>query len=150
VTTAYRLWDKHSVQNPAKATQPPVAYRQIDPQTGEVTDLPTPPPASATHLASHLPLVTNPQPKPSPSASTPEMMPPLAYSLLDGQGTARWRRELAQQNRDKVIVFKDHRYGIFDTHELMVLSGIPVRDLPAHLGSRTDILRRYGCLPNSP
>ena len=76
--------------------------------------------------------------------------PNLAYSLLGGQGTARWRRELVQQNRDKVIVFKNHRYGIFDTHELMVLSGIPVRDLPAHLGSRTDILRRYGCLPNSP
>jgi hypothetical protein len=150
VATAYRLWDKHSVQNPANPIQPPVAYHQIDPQTGEVTDLPTPPPASATHLASHLPLVTDPQPEPSPSASTPAMRPPLAYSLLDGQGTARWRRELAQQNRDKVIVFKDHCYGIFDTHELMVLSGIPVRDLPARLGSRTDILRRYGCLPNSP
>jgi hypothetical protein len=149
VATAYRLWDKQSGENPANPTQPPVTYRQIDPQTGEVTDLPTPSPASATHLASHLPLATDPQPEPSPSAATPEMMPPLAYSLLDGQGTARWRRELAQQNRDKVIVFKDHRYGIFDTHELMVLSGIPVRDLPAHLGSRTDILRRYGCLPNS-
>lgn len=150
VATAYRLWDKQSVGNPANPTQPPVAYRLIDPQTGEVTDLPTPSPASATHLASHLPLVTDPQPEPSPSASTPDMMPPLAYSLLDGQGTARWRRELAQQNRDKVIVFKDHRYGIFDTHELMVLSGIPVRDLPDYLGSRTDILRRYDCLPNSP
>jgi hypothetical protein len=82
---------------------------------------------------------------------------------------------LAQQNRDKVIVFKGHRYGIFDTHELMVLAGIPVQDLPTHLGfgvsaqsngvsgsaealrrsaqsngSRADILRRYGCLPNSP
>lgn len=150
VATAYRLWDKQSTDNLANPTQPPVVYRQIDPQTGEVTDLPTPSPDSATHLASHLPLVTDPQPEPSPSTSTPDMIPPLAYSLLDGQGTARWRRELAQQNRDKVIVFKDHRYGIFDTHELMVLSGIPVRDLPTHLGSRTDILRRYGCLPNSP
>jgi hypothetical protein len=152
VATAYRLWDKQSADSPvpsAPPTQPPVVYRQIDPQTGQVTDLPTPPPASATHLASHLPLVTNPHLQP-PSTATPDRMPPLAYSLLDGQGTARWRRELAQQNRDKVIVFKDHRYGIFDTHELMVLSGIPVRDLPAHLGSRTDILRRYGCLPNSP
>jgi hypothetical protein len=77
-------------------------------------------------------------------------MPNLAYRLLDGQGTARWRRELAQQNRDKVIVFKGKRYGIFDTHELLVLSGIPVHNLPAHLGSPADSLRRYGCLPNSP
>jgi hypothetical protein len=143
VATAYRLWDKQSV-HPTHPTQPPVTYRQIDPQTGEVTDLPTTPPTSATHLASHLPLTTDTAPAPIQNTPT------LAYSLLDGQGTARWRRELAQQNRDKVIVFKDHRYGIFDTHELMVLSGIPVRDLPAHLGSRADILRRYGCLPNSP
>ena len=150
VTTAYRLWDKQSTENPVNLTQPPVAYRQIDPQTGEVTDAPPPPSTAATHLVSHLPLVTNPEPEPTPTAPTSDKVPPLAYSLLKGQGTARWRRELAQQNRDKVIVFKDHRYGIFDTHELMVLSGIPVRDLPAHLGSRTDILCRYGCLPNSP
>jgi hypothetical protein len=147
VATAYRLWDKQSADHsvpPAPPTQPPVTYRQMDPQTGEVIDT-SPPPPSATHLASHLPLVTDPQLEP-----TPDQTPSLAYSLLDGQGTARWRQELAQQNRDKVIVFKDHRYGIFDTHELMVLSGIPVRDLPAQLGSRTDILRRYDCLPNSP
>lgn len=148
LTTAYRLWDKQSTENPipsANPTQPPVTYRQIDPQTGEVSDVPPPSPTSATHLASHLPLVSALPPEPTPDKATP-----LAYNLLGGQGTARWRRELAQQNRDKVIVFKDHRYGIFDTHELMVLSGIPVRDLPPHLGSRTDILRRFGCLPNSP
>ncbi|MEW5957893.1 MAG: hypothetical protein AB1801_09235 [Chloroflexota bacterium] len=96
-----------------------------------------------THLASHLPLATDPQ---LAAPATPN----LAYSLLDGQGAARWRRELAQQNRDKVIVFKGKRYGIFDTHELLVLSGILVHNLPAHLGSPADILRRYGCLPNSP
>ncbi len=147
VATAYRLWDKHSAQDTsplAVPTQPPVAYRLIDPHTGEVTDPPTPQPTAATHLASHLPLTT------ATEATSAQDTPNLAYSLLGGQGTARWRRELVQQNRDKVIVFKNHRYGIFDTHELMVLSGIPVRDLPAHLGSRTDILRRYGCLPNSP
>jgi hypothetical protein len=153
VTTAYRLWDKHAPQATPPSPTPaqlPVVYRQIDPQTGEVTDLPTPLPTSTTHLASHLPLATDPEPESTPTAPTPDKGTSLAYSLLDGQGTARWRRELAQQNRDKVIVFKDHRYGIFDTHELMVLLGIPVRDLPPHLGSRTDILRRYGCLPNSP
>lgn len=147
VTSAYRLWDKHSAQDASPAPspkKPPLVYRQIDPQTGEVSDLPTSPPTSATHLASHLPLASDIEATPAQDTPT------LAYSLLGGQGTARWRRELAQQNRDKVIVFKGHRYGIFDTHELMVLSGIPVRDLPAHLGSRTDILRRYGCLPNSP
>ncbi|MEW5873527.1 MAG: transposase [Chloroflexota bacterium] len=146
VATAYRLWDKQQSMEtppqPAPPLRPPASYRHIDPATGEVIDPPSPP-TSTTQLASHLPLATDTQPA-APATPT------LAYSLLDGQGTARWRRELAQQNRDKVIVFKGNRYGIFDTHELMVLSGIPVRDLPLHLGSRTDILRRYGCLPNSP
>ena len=177
VATAYRLWQ--AAQQPAEGLPPaasplPATYRQIDPHTGEVTDLPTPPPTSTTHLASHLPLESDDEPQviaPQPDTRS------MAYSLLGGQGTARWRRELAQQNRDKVIVFKGHRYGIFDTHELMVLAGIPVQNLPTHLGfgfgvsaqsngvsgsaealrrsaqsngSRADILRRYGCLPNSP
>lgn len=93
LATAYRLWDKHSTENPipsANPTQPPVTYRQIDPQTGEVSDVPPPSPTSATHLASHLPLVSAPPPEP-----TPDKAPPLAYNLLGGQGTARWRRELA-------------------------------------------------------
>jgi len=28
------------------------------------------------------------------------------------------------------------------------LSGVPVRELPPHLGSRDDVLRRYDCLPD--
>ena len=150
VATAYRLWHKQQVQDlpqPPGLTQQPLTYRQIDPYTAEVIDQPTSSPTSTTHLASHLPLTTDLEPEATPAAPAQDI---LAYSLFGGQGTARWRRELAQHNRDKVIVFMGHRYGIFDTHELMVLSGIPVRDLPAHLGSRTDILRRYGCLPNSP
>jgi hypothetical protein len=148
VTTTYRLWDKQAAEDTppsADPIQPPVSYHQIDPYTGEVTDQPTALPTPNTHLTSHLPLATDTEPLTAAQDS-----PKLAYSLLGGQGTARWRRELAQHNRDKVIVFKGHHYGIFDTHELMVLSGIPVRDLPPHLGSPTDILRRYGCLPNSP
>jgi hypothetical protein len=152
VATAYRLWHKQQAEALPQPTDPaplPITYRQIDPDTGEVTDLPTLPPTSTTHLASQLPLApdTEPTATPTPATPNPDI---LAYSLFGGQGTARWRRELTQQNRDKVIVFKGKRYGIFETHELMVLSGMPVRDLPPHLGSPADILRRYGCLPNSP
>jgi len=149
VATAYRLWQ--AAQQPAEVPPPlPATYHLIDPHTGEVTDLPMPQPTSTTHLASHLPLGSDDEPRVIPAAAPQPDTCCLAYSLLAGQGTARWRRELAQQNRDKVIVFKAHRYGIFDTHELMVLVGMPVQDLPPHLGSRTDILRRYGCMPNSP
>ena len=34
----------------------------------------------------------------------------------------------------------------FNAHQ--VLSGVPVRELPPHLDSRDDILRRYGYLPD--
>ena len=45
-----------------------------------------------------------------------------------------------------MIVFVGQHYGIFHASELLVLSGVPVRELPPHLGSRADILRRYDCL----
>ena len=49
------------------------------------------------------------------------------------------------KTRSKVIVFVGHQYGIFYASEMLVLSGVPVRELPPHLGSRDDVLRRYGC-----
>jgi hypothetical protein len=69
----------------------------------------------------------------------------LVHSLLDGQGTLRWRRQLVRDSRDQVLVLIGRQYGIFDLHELLVLVGVPLRYLPPHLGSAADILRRYGC-----
>jgi hypothetical protein len=112
-----------------------------------VTNLSSPPPLSTTHLANHLPLEPEAEPAVGSTVPAPDI---LAYSLFGGQGTARWRRAETQHSRDKVIVFKGKCYGIFDTQELMVLVGVPVHDLPPHLGTPADILRRYGCLPNSP
>jgi len=51
------------------------------------------------------------------------------------------------RNRDKLIVFRGERYGIFETHEFMVLAGVPLRTLPPHKHSPEAILRRFGCLP---
>ena len=69
----------------------------------------------------------------------------LVHSLLDGQGTLRWRRQLVRDSRDQVLVLIGRQYGIFDLHEVLVLVGAPLRYLPPHLGSAADILRRYGC-----
>ncbi len=74
----------------------------------------------------------------------------LSHHLLDGQCLQRWRHQLQQENRDKLIVFIADRYAIFDTHEFLVLTGVPVTRIPPHLGSRDDILRRYGCLAQPP
>jgi len=68
----------------------------------------------------------------------------LSSALLGGEGTDRWRRRLKQENRDKVIVFVGAWYGIFHLAELAILSGLRLKTLPPHLGSRETVLARYG------
>jgi len=117
--TAYRLWDKAQSQ----AATPP-----------------------SSHLALPAPLPTrNAQAAPEEGDTRPQ----LSHALLEGQGMARWRRELRLQNRDKLIVFVGEQYGIFDTYEFLILTGVPLRKLPPHIASPTDVLRKYGCLPEA-
>jgi hypothetical protein len=73
--------------------------------------------------------------------------PSLSTALLGGEGTARWRLRLKEENRDKVLIFLGDAYGIFYLAELMVLMGRGLRRLPSHLGSRQAILQRYGISP---
>jgi hypothetical protein len=125
VATAYRLWQKRQADAPhhlddRQITQ--TSYRLVDPETGEVTDIPAPVLPSTSHLAT-------PLPHPTTADTDDPAQDILAHSLLAGQGPARWRRELYQHNRDKVIVFVGHHYGIFDTYELLVLSGVPIAGL---------------------
>jgi len=109
------------------------AYRLWDKAQNETL------PVAPAHLA-------RPMPPTETGASSPTP-PRLSHAQLAGQGAQRWRQELRRQNRDKLIVFVGDTYGIFDTHEFMVLTGVPLRQLPPHLGSGADVLRRYGCLP---
>jgi hypothetical protein len=147
--TAYRLWNKaqsgatHQVSDHQISS---TIHRVVATDTGEITEMPALVKPVPTHLAS----VVAPQPLDETSDETAANKPPdlLAHSLLGGQGTLRWRRQLQRENRDKVIVFIDQQFGIFDTHEFLVLSGVPLRELPPHLGSREDVLRRYGCDAN--
>ncbi len=83
----------------------------------------------------------------SASSQPPEALVNLSTALLGGEGTARWRQRLKEENRDKVIVFVGEVYGIFHLAELAVLSGLRLQRLPSHLGSRQDILQRYGISP---
>ncbi len=144
VATAFRLWDKAQAGTLAEASDHQivqVAHKVIDVTTGEVKELPEPTRKKRTHLASRMEEVY-----------TPPVRPTLAswsHEQLEGQGPLRWRRRLRRENRDKVIVFVGHQYGIFYASEMLVLSGVPVRELPPHLGSRDDVLRRYGCLSDA-
>ncbi len=71
----------------------------------------------------------------------------LSTALLGGEGTARWRLRLKEENRDKVIAFFADTYGIFHLAELAILSGVRLHRLPSHLGSRQAILERYDISP---
>jgi len=142
VATAYRLWDKAQAGGVVAApdhqiTQ--VGHTVIDAQTGEVRVTPEPKLARRTHLASRMEEIATSLAQPTE--------PVWSHEQLEGEGPLRWRRRLRRVNRDLVIVFVGQHYGIFHASELLVLSGVPVRELPPHLGSREDVLRRYGCLP---
>ena len=144
VATAFRLWDKAqagALAEPSDHQIVQVAHKVIDVQTGEVTETSAPQRKKRTHLASRMEEVYTPPAKPTLAS--------WSHEQLEGQGPLRWRRHLRRENRDKVIVFVGHPYGIFYASAMLVLSGVPVRELPPHRGSRLDILRRYGCVPDA-
>jgi hypothetical protein len=82
----------------------------------------------------------------APTAQT-EAHPSLSSALLGGEGTARWRKRLQEENRDKLIVFIGSAYGIFHLAEFAVLTHVPIRRLPSSLGSLQDVLQRFGIGP---
>ena len=144
VATAYRLW--HQAQAGVVVAAPDhqisqVLHKVIDAETGVVSVTPEPQRTRRTHLASRMEEFYTPPAQPT--------VPVWSHEQLEGQGPLRWRRRLRRENRDQVIVFVGHQYGVSHASELLVLSGVPVRELPPHLGSRDDVLRRYGCLPNA-
>ena len=88
------------------------------------------------------------QAKPALAPTTPtKPCPPLSTALLGGEGTARWRLRLKEENRDKVIIFLGEAYAIFHLAEFAILTGLRLRRLPAHLGSSQAILQRFGISP---
>jgi DDE family transposase len=61
-------------------------------------------------------------------------------------GWQRWRRQLLEQAREKVIVFAQGHYGIFHLAEYSLLVGVKLKDRPPGIGTRQDILTKYGLL----
>ena len=64
-------------------------------------------------------------------------------------GWQRWRRQLLQQTRDKVIVFAQHLYGIFHVAEYSLLLGVKLKKLPPGIGTHQEILAKYGLAGHS-
>src|SRR6266511_867827 len=58
-------------------------------------------------------------------------------------GWQRWRRQLLEQTREKVIVFAQGCYRIFHLAEYSLLVGVKLKDRPPGIGTRQDILAKY-------
>jgi hypothetical protein len=58
-------------------------------------------------------------------------------------GWQRWRRQLLEETRDKVIVCAQGSYGIFHLAEYSWLVGVKLKDRPPGIGTRQDILAKY-------
>jgi DDE family transposase len=61
-------------------------------------------------------------------------------------GWQRWRRQLLEQTREKVIVCAQNCYGIFHLAEYSLLVGVKLKDRPPGIGTRQDILAKYGLM----
>jgi hypothetical protein len=61
-------------------------------------------------------------------------------------GWQRWRRQLLEQTREKVIVFAQGHYGIFHLAEYSLLVGVKLKDRPPGVGTLQDLLARYGLI----
>jgi Transposase DDE domain len=62
----------------------------------------------------------------------------------DPVGWRRWRRQLLEQTRDKVIVFAQGYYGIFYLAEYSLLLGVQLKDVPPDIGGRHQVLAKHG------
>src|SRR6266571_5599065 len=75
------------------------------------------------------------------------VLPTLSSALLGGEGIARWRKRLEEENRDKIIVFIGQAYGVFHLAEFAILTHLSIRILPSALGSPQAVLQRFGISP---
>jgi uncharacterized RmlC-like cupin family protein len=62
-------------------------------------------------------------------------------------GWQRWRRQLLEQTRDKVIVFAPGAYGLFHLTVFALLMGAKLKDVPPEIGTRREIFAKYGLPP---
>ena len=71
---------------------------------------------------------------------------PCEREAMGGEpvGWQRWRRQLLEQTRDKVIVFAQGYYGLFHIAEYSLLLGVKLKDVPPAIGSRQQVLAKYG------
>jgi hypothetical protein len=72
----------------------------------------------------------------------------LRCEQIEGRGEPvgwqRWRRQLLEQTRDKVIVFAQRWYAILHIAEFALLVGVKLNDVPPGIGTPQEVLAKYG------
>jgi hypothetical protein len=58
-------------------------------------------------------------------------------------GWQRWRRQVLEQTRDRIIVFAQRWYGIFHLAEFALLVGVKLKDVPPGIGTPQEVLTKY-------
>jgi Transposase DDE domain len=58
-------------------------------------------------------------------------------------GWQRWRRQLLQQHRDKVIVLAQGCYGILPMAEFVLLLGVKLTEVPPGISTQQEVLAKY-------
>jgi hypothetical protein len=73
---------------------------------------------------------------------------PCEREALGGEpvGWQRWRRQLLEQTREKVIVLAQGDSGIFPLADYSLLLGVKLKDRPPGIGSPQEILAKYRLL----
>jgi hypothetical protein len=61
-------------------------------------------------------------------------------------GWQRWRRQLLEQTRDRVIIVAADAYGIVHVAEYSLVLGVKLKDVPPGLGTYQEILAKYRLL----
>jgi hypothetical protein len=59
-------------------------------------------------------------------------------------GWQRWRRQILEQTREKVMVCAQGHDGIFPLAEYSLLLGVKRKDVPPEIGSRQHVWAKYG------
>jgi hypothetical protein len=65
-------------------------------------------------------------------------------SKLQPLDRPRWRRQLLEQTRDKIVVCAQRWYGIFHIAEFALLVGVKLKDVPPSIGTLQEVLSQYG------
>jgi hypothetical protein len=61
-------------------------------------------------------------------------------------GWQRWRRQLREQTRDLVVVCAEDCYGIVHIAAYSLLVGVNIKARPPGIGTRQQILVKYGLI----